>query len=230
MSVKNDFNKDFDDICNKHGYTLERFLKEFGTKNLSFFELEPEQFQQYINIFDKINNCTLKQEKGKLLEELTLILFKNNLFEIRKNCRTSTNEIDLLLYWTENARACGLQNIFSCFTESFLCECKNYINKVNVTYVGKFYSLMMVTNNKFGVMITWEGVTGRGKWDSSLGLIKKIALKSDMYIIVIDKHDLKRIYNKSSNIFSIIQDKYISLKNDVDLHNYIIKHDCEDKF
>ena len=62
-------------------------------------------------------------QKGQKLEELTSILFEKsveNLFDVYRNCRTSTNEIDLLIRWTENARLSGINNAFPCFGELFL--------------------------------------------------------------------------------------------------------------
>ncbi len=78
------------------------------------------------------------------------------------------------------------------------------------------------------IMISWDGVTGRGKWSDSQGLIKKIALREKRYIIVLDKFDLKKIYEKKESVFSIIYDKYIALKNETDYDKYIEKHEAED--
>ena len=108
-----------------------------------------------------------------------------------------------------------------------MCECKNYNGKVDVTYVGKFCSLMLVTGTNLGIMVSWDGVTGRGSWSDSKGLIKKIALKENKYIVVIDKNDLCRIYNKEASIFSMIYDKYLALQTEVDYSKYILKHDAE---
>ena len=41
-------------------------------------------------------------------------------------------------------------------------------------------------------MISWDGVTGRSKWNDSQGLIKKFALIAKKYIIVLEKTDLKQ--------------------------------------
>uniref|UniRef100_UPI0006CF4CE0 restriction endonuclease n=1 Tax=Clostridium sp. NkU-1 TaxID=1095009 RepID=UPI0006CF4CE0 len=120
--------------------------------------------------------------------------------------------------------------LFLALVSLFLCECKNYAGKVNVTYVGKFYSLLKTSNCKMGILVAWEGVTRRGTWSDSLGLIKKIALKDDTYIIVIDKNDFDRIIAKETHIFEIIYSKYIAMKNEIDYSNYISKHENEDKF
>lgn len=149
------------------------------------------------------------------------------MFDVYRNCRTSTNEIDLLIRWTENARLSGITNAFPCFGESFLCECKNYNGPVNVTYVGKFDSLMTATNTNLGIMISWDGITGRSPWNDSKGLIKKIALKDKKYIIVIEKKDLFLIREQKASIFSIVYDKYTALKNDIDYSKYIKPHSAE---
>ena len=162
---------------------------------------------------------------------MTSILFEKsveNLFDVYRNCRTSTNEIDLLIRWTENARLSGINNAFPCFGESFLAECKNYDGSVSVTFVGKFCSLMSVANTNFGIMVSWDGVSGRTKWNDSKGLIKKIALHESKYIIVIDKNDLKQICDRKKNLFSLIYDKYVALKEEIDYETYIVKHEAED--
>lgn len=78
-------------------------------------------------------------------------------------------------------------------------------------------------------MIAWDGITARSAWSDSKGLIKKIALKEDIYIIIIDKYDLEKIYKQESNIFSLLHDKYIGLKNEIDYSKYIQTHEAEEK-
>ena len=195
--------------------------------------ISDEDYKECINLYNTIKKGGLtKGQKGQKLEELTTILFKKsveNLFDVYNNCRTSTNEIDLLIRWTENARLCGINNAFPCFGESFLCECKNYDGAVSVTYVGKFCSLMSVTNTNFGIMVSWDGVSGRTKWNDSKGLIKKIALHENKYIIVIDKNDLKHICEREKNLFSLVYDKYMALKTEINYNTYIKKHEAEEE-
>lgn len=66
------------------------------------------------------------------------------------------------------------------------------------------------------------------KWSDSQGFIKKIALSDKKYIIVLDKYDLKKIYNKQESVFSLVYDKYTALKNEIDYSKYILKHEAED--
>lgn len=214
------------------GLSLPEFLGLMGKYKSHVLNLGEDQYKKFAEIYKKIEDKDYEEkEKGKLLEELTYVLFQKGyptLVECRKNCRTSTNEIDLQLGWTEEARVIGIQNAFSFLEDFFICECKNYEKKVDVTYVGKFYSLLSVTRTNIGIMIAWDGITGRSSWNDSKGLIKKIALKEKIYILSIDKKDLEKIYNKKSNIFSILRDKYLALKNEIDYSKYIEKHEAEE--
>lgn len=220
----------FDDV----GMTPSQLLCILGKHNSRILQLDERGHSKFSEIYEKIIKKDFRQkDKGKLLEELTYILFHEGypgLFECRKNCRTSSNEIDLLLCWTENARMSGMNRAFSCFDDIFMCECKNYVKKVDVTYVGKFFSLLKVTNSKLGIMIAWDGITARSKWSDSSGLIKKIALGDKVYIIPIDRNDLDKIYRQETNIFSIICNKYSALKNDIDYLEYVKKHEAEIRF
>ena len=223
----------FEDLLHETGYTLSDMINLFGQKNSKLLNLEGENYMRFASLYEELESGVLsKKEKGATLEELTSVLFEksvSNMFEVYRNCRTSTNEIDLLICWTENARLANMNTAFPCFGNSFLCECKNYDGKVDVTYVGKFCYLMNVTNTSLGIMVAWDGVTARSKWSDSAGLIKKVALQEHRYIIVLDKKDFSRIYKKEANLFSIINDKYLALKNEIDYEKYILKHNAEDK-
>lgn len=221
-----------ENLIKKSGYTLADLMQASCRYNSTLLMMPNESQEAYKELYDCIDRGGLsKGEKGKKLEELSTLLFQKsveNLFDVYKNSRTSTNEIDLLIRWTEQARLAGVHNAFPCFGELFLCECKNYNGAVSVTYVGKFSSLMSVTNTTLGIMISWDGVTGRGKWSDSQGLIKKIALKENRYIVVLDKADLKKIYDKKANIFSLVYDKYAALRTEIDYNKYIDRHEAEE--
>ena len=53
-------------------------------------------------------------------------------------------------------------------------------------------------------------------------------LHESKYIIVIDKNDLKKICDREKNLFSLIYDKYVALKEEIDYETYIVKHEAED--
>lgn len=219
-------------ILHQSGYTLSELMKNASRYKSTLLMMNDENIEKFKELYYYIEGGKLSRaDKGKKLEDLSKLLFQNsvaNLFDVFKNCRTSTNEIDLLIRWTEMARISGISAAFPCFGESFLCECKNYNGAVGVTYIGKFSSLMTITNTKFGVMVSWDGVTGRSKWSDSLGLIKKIALKENRYIVVLDKKDLKKVCDKKESVFSLIYDKYTAIKNEIDYSKYIQKHEAEE--
>ena len=231
MDEKEQKYKKIERAVSQSGYTLAEFIRESGRRNSTLLMMSDECIKEYQNLYMDIDNGGLsKREKGKKLEELAELLFKRsieNVLDVYKNCRTSTNEIDLLVRWTENAQSAGLNTSFPFTGEIFLCECKNYEGAVSVTYVGKFSSLMSVTESNFGVMISWDGVTGRGKWADSNGLIKKIALREKRYIVVLDKIDVRERYEKIKSLFSLLYDKYIALKTETDYDKYIQKHEAE---
>lgn len=233
MMSNNSF-EDIGKILESEGWTLQHFLKMSAEKNSQTLNLDVTSQQKFKACYDIIEKKQYKSgEKGKKLEELMSILFQayNELIETRRNCRTSSNEIDLLLDWSEKARISNLNSAFPCIENGFLCECKNYSKKVDVTYIGKFFSLLNVSDTKLGIMVSWEGVSGAtSSWSYGVGLIKKIALKNNIYILVIDKDDLKKIYNGEMNIFSMIHQKYKAMQNNIDYSKYISKHDAEDSF
>ena len=221
------------EAMNQAGYTLADLVNHFGCQHSSLLNMPDEYIERCKSIFWDIDKGQLSRiEKGKKLEELTKILFERSagsLLDVYKNCRTSTNEIDLLIRWTENARLAGINGAYDFMGDTFLCECKNYDKAVGVTYVGKFSSLMSVTSAVFGVMVSWEGVTGRGGWSDSKGLIKKIALRENRYIVVLEKEDLRGICQNENNVFSVLYDKYTALKNETNYAKYITKHSAEEE-
>lgn len=232
MSTEDTTVQNIETILADKGMTLAQLINELGRKNSSVLNLPDIKQNEFCSLYDQIDGGSLsKTEKGKKLEQLVALLFgEESLFDCRRNFRTSTNEIDLLLTWSKKARDAGIANAFPCFGDSFICECKNYDRKLNVTYVGKFYSLLAVTKMKFGLIVAWEGVTGRGEWNDSKGLIKKIALRDDTFIVSIDKDDLTQIYNKSQNIYSLLMNKFDALKCDISYQRFISPHEAEAAF
>lgn len=217
-----------EELIKAEGITLAELVKYVSGPKSSLLYLSDSQQAQFNEFFSKLEcvNCT-KQEKGKYLENLSDILFDRGLFHVLKNCRTSSNELDILVEWSQDARLSSMHTAFPFLGETFICECKNYTHPVSVTYVGKFFSLLVASGEKFGIMISWNGVTARSPWSDALGLIKKIALKEGIFIIVIDRVDLQRICNKETNLFSLLSDKYNALKNDIDYSAWISKHEAE---
>lgn len=215
----------------KEGLTLSEVLTLSAKKYTKLLNFSTDVQDKYKCMFEKIDSgkCSQK-DKGILLEELMYTLFHrgySSLLVCGKNYRTSTNEIDLRISWTEEAKYQRFTEIYNCFGSSFLCECKNYDKKVDVTYVGKFYSLLATTDTNLGIMISWNGVTGRSPWSDASGLIKKIALRENRYIVVINRNDLYQIYLGKTNIFALIDEKYNSLKEDISYEQLVTAHEAQ---
>lgn len=230
------------DICQKQvaeaiekqlasaGMTVPQLMQFFSSKNSPLLNLSSEQYTQFSYFYGLLIAQNYSSfSKGTLLENITSILFQNSLFYIRRNCRTCTNELDLLVEWSEISRLSLMNQSFPCFGDSFICECKNYSRAVDVTYVGKFFSLLHLAHTQLGIMIAWDGITGRSSWNDAEGLIRKIALSECIFIVVIDRYDLQKIFEQRTNIFSLVNEKYQALKNDIDYSQYVKKHPAEDQ-
>lgn len=222
--------KDFEHFLTDHGVTLPGLLKILNDNNVSYMQMSDDNHQLFCKLYDEIlEPSATTRDKGDKLEDLTELLFMRsfpNIFEVVRNCRTSSNEIDLVISWTSQANSIGLTNEYSGLGNTILCECKNYGGKVGVTYIGKFAALLSCSDTNIGVMVAWEGVTGRG-WSDGKGLIKKIALAEKRYILVITKEDLFSIYQRKTNLFELLKVKFRSLKQDICYEKYIKKHELE---
>lgn len=229
MGTEDTVVRDIENLLADNGMTVSQLINQLGRRNSTVLNLSDRKQKEFRSLYDQIDSDRFnKTEKGKKLEQLVSILFgEDSLFDCGQNFRTSTNEIDLLLSWGKKARSAGIANAFPCFGNTFICECKNYETKMKVTYVGKFFSLLAVTKMKFGLIVAWEGITGRGEWVDSKGFIKKVALSDDTFIVSLDKHDLKQIYDQSRNVYSILMDKYEALKTDISYEKYISSHEAE---
>lgn len=218
----------------KHGIDVATWLKSMGEENAEFLQMKEDDHQKFCQLVELIlQNNNAREDKGKWLEQLVKILFDNGghgLLETLKNVKTHTNEIDLLIRWTESANSIGANREFRDCGNTFLCECKNYKGKVSVTYIGKFYSLLSCADAHLGILVAWEGITGRSAWSDGSGLIRKIALRDKRYILVLTKDDFLRIYERKTNLFALLNDKYTALKNDIDYSALIQPHELEYEF
>lgn len=215
------------DMLKEKGYTIADFMQALGAVNTSLLNMSSDTQKMFNKYYDMlISGVCGKKEKGKVLENLTATLFDADCFCVCRNCRTSTNEVDLMVEWSEKSRMSCLNSAYPYLGERILCECKNYNKPVDVTYVGKFASLMAVSRSNVGIMVSWEGVTGE-RWNYGCGLIKKYALAEKREIIVVDKYDLEKIRHGKENILSIIHKKHIALTTDIDYQKYIRHHEAE---
>lgn len=185
----------------------------------SMLKLNTEELIEYRNLLDELkrtnsSSTTSNASKGKALEDIvSFILNKAVVFEVYENVRTSTNEIDLLTRFNDRGNYFSKQGLLT-FEPRFLCECKNYNQAVDVTWVGKFYSLIKTSKNSLGILFSYNGFSGRG-WNFATGLTKKIYLSDEKNVKIIDFNisDFEEIAQGVSFI-ELINNKIFNLEND----------------
>lgn len=202
-----------------------------------------KDYEKAYNYFKDVNseeclNGTDKKDdnsiKGKALEDLVSILFSctGEYFEIYRNLKNGSNEADLFVKYSGKGQA--VAPILGSNYSKLICECKNYKGGVDVTYVGKFYSLMQTTYNNVGVMFSYCGFSGKS-WGGASGLTKKLFMLKEhpnekIYILDFNHKDFKAILDGKS-FFDILDDKCRSLELGIDdINKYIKKHPNEDKW
>lgn len=174
---------------------------------------------------DKFNTT---KEKGDALESLIGMIFKtHSIYKVKRNLKTSTNEIDLFLELDFFGDQVNKTIEKECLPDEVLVECKNYSTKLEVSWIGKFASLLRVSSLKNGFFVTKKGITGRHRWDASEGLIRKIALKDDNRILHFLLEDFTNLQGKT--IFDVIRLKRQALDLDLDIEQLIESHELETK-
>ena len=207
-----------EEVCERAGLTLPQLCTILSKEamNVKLFCLSDAEHEEYHGLFQTFENARNSSTgaKGAALEKLASFLMeKIAIYKTLRNCRTSTNEIDVLLIKKFELSSVGGEK----FPQYMICECKNYKSAVSVTYVGKFYSLLKVSGVKLGLIISDSKISGRSKWSDGRGLCRKVALKDDVYIVNISFDDLKRIDEENVSILKIIDDKINEMKLDIEI-------------
>ena len=203
-------------------------------KICEFTQEQKDHYELLLNDLEReqASKTSSTKDKGAALENLVnyLLQCSGDLFEVYNDVRTNTNEIDQIIKLKVKGRMLRSLGVLDERYDEFICECKNYKNRVGVTYVGKFCSLMNSCNIKFGVLFSYRGVTGSG-WKDSSGLIKKIYMKSNVNenpttIIYFNIEDFKSIRD-GNNFLDIIETKIMKLKYDTNFETLIQPHPAE---
>ena len=179
-----------------------------------------------------VNSGATREEKGRSLEEIASFLLNNcgHIFDVDRNIRTCTNEIDNLMKLTAAGKVLQSIGILPAYYTNFIGECKNYGTAVGVTYIGKLCSLMLTTGCTLGILFSYHGVTGRG-WNDGSGLIRKFYLHKESpsaryCLIDFNIKDFRAVL-QGANFLQIIDDKISSLKFDTDYSSKLSKHPAE---
>lgn len=106
-------------------------------------------------------------------------------------------------------------------------ECKNYNSTLGVTYVGKFYSLLMSTDISFGIIFTQKGLTGQeDEFRDAYGLVKVLRIiekyrnKRDLVILTFTLEDYEKIAEGQS-FFELIKAKKLELRLASDFERFL---------
>ncbi|MBQ2884503.1 MAG: hypothetical protein IJE43_12140 [Alphaproteobacteria bacterium] len=229
-------------------YNLKQYFYNVVSEPLDKFNMfttwskeETEEFRALLDElkrpYDKDTETT--KEKGDRLERLVeFIIKKSYFFEIYKNVHTETNEIDEVIVLSDRGKqtleSFGIARTFIPIdTDIFLGECKNYASNLGVTYVGKFYSLLSVTDVPFGIIFTQNGLTGDAEgYKDAYGLTKVLRMVEkyehgrEMYILTFTLDDYEELLS-GRTFFELIKAKKIELQMASDYHNFIIDNQHE---
>ncbi|WP_257140117.1 acetylglutamate semialdehyde dehydrogenase [Bacillus toyonensis] len=202
-------------------------------KITSLSESELEGYSELLNKFKSIHEDSkaTTNEKGRILEEIVSYIISNSvIFNVHRNLRTSTNELDLLVKLNWKGRQFKEKGFIEFEDTDLICECKNYKKRVDVTWVGKFYSLLSCSTCRFGILFSYMGLTGKG-WNEATGLSKKLYLlkeKESEKIKIIDFNiEDFNLIEKGESFLNIVHTKLTDLKYDTSILKEITSHPNE---
>lgn len=186
-----------------------------------------EEIDEIMPSRNKSEKGKLSSEKGKLLETLAkIVLNVRNIFSVKERVKCDSNEIDLLLQPATNNRMYA-SLLPAYLQKDCLVECKNHKKPIDVTLVGKFYSLMRYKKVKFGFMVTNKEITGQSPWEDAVGLTKKLYLSDDTFIINITIKMIKDLLESDKSIINIIKNQVNEIIYHTKFDSYITNHPAE---
>jgi hypothetical protein len=209
--------------------------EEYSYKKICEYTTEQKiKYSELLSELKKTNSSKCStQEKGKALEDIaTFVLYTGGMFDVYQNIRTSTNELDQLVKANCKGKILCASGIIDNRFKNFIGECKNYKDKVSVTYVGKVCSLLSTTQNKMCILFSYNGITG-SSWEEASGLARKFYLSKEnvddrFCIIDFNINDFEDI-DKGNNFLQIIEEKIIALQNDTDYLKLSSTHELSEK-
>lgn len=147
----------------------------------------------------------------------------SGIFEVFCNVKSATNEIDHVVKLSNQGmmlvKKLG-EDIFGLNENEklVLSECKNYSQKVGVTYLMKFYSLLKISDVSLGFFFATKGITGKeDSYEDGYGYLKSVRILEkygngkEFYILPFDFDDLESI-NSAYDFFELIKTKKIALQ------------------
>lgn len=95
-----------------------------------------------------------------------------------------------------------------------VCECKDYIKRVDISRVGKFIGLMEAADIQLGILFALHGVTGdrKSKGDASVQALRRACARGNRFVIVVTRADLQRLVEEEISWPSLMQDLYVKTR------------------
>ncbi len=213
---------------------------------LQWTDRDQEEFRVLLDNLKQPYNKEVEttKSKGDRLENLVeFIIKKSYFFEVYKKVHTETNEIDEVIVLSSRGKQALkrfnlTRDLIPIDENIFLGECKNYESNLNVTYVGKFYSLMTVTDISFGIIFTQKGLTGESEsYRDANGLVKVLRMveKSknkgkEFYILSFALEDYEKLL-QGTTFFELVKAKKLEMQLASNYCNFLKdnQHDSESK-
>lgn len=217
----------------KDNYNIKQYLKEIVQNSLDIFQeltsWSDKDKQEYSLLLEELKrpfdkNVESAKSKGDRLENLvSFIIKKSYFFDIYRNVHTGTNEIDEVITLSlAGKQALTTYNIsrdlLEIDSDISIGECKNYNSTLDVTYVGKFYSLLVSTDVSFGIIFTQNGLTGNeNEYHDAYGLVKVLRIiekyqnNRDLIIITFTLEDYEKL-KEGISLFELIRSKKLALQ------------------
>lgn len=223
-------------------FNLKEYMENIVKTDLDRFDIyvrwtekDKEQFRMLLNDLEAPygNESETSREKGNRLEKLVeFIIRKSYFYEVYKNVRTETNEIDEVIVFSERGKQ-ALEHfhlsrkLIPIDEDLFLGECKNYASKLGVTYVGKFYGLMTGADISFGIIFTQNGLTGSSEgYKDAYGLTKLLRMvekssnKKELFILTFTLEDYKKLLD-GVTFFELVEAKKLEMQLASNYNNFI---------
>lgn len=180
-----------------------RWHKEYPTSQ----ELDDYYINSYYaaDLFYKLG-----EGEGKNLEKLTeYVISCVPGCRAEWRARTKSTDYDVV---------CVLEGQFLDFRSDinryFVCECKDIDQSVGFTDVMKFSAVLEGIKTNFGIIVSRNGISGRGRnTDSERGLISRYQALG-MVVVDLSDEDFKRIIN-GENLVIILREKYEIVRLDL---------------
>lgn len=174
--------------------------------NAEFFSPSEDDYSRlqnlYKQVFKKQKNT---KETGDTLEKLSAELFNLCKHFRAAPIRTATNQIDCFVRNTLFVP--GIIRVEA--IDSFIIECKNESTAPTVGYMNKLHSVMTITGQKLGIIIS------RHKKPPTFDdLAMKLYLREDIIILSLDADDLHSIIFDRANLLECMERKITSIKSD----------------